>query len=108
MRKVFNKEFDLAVDLDGEVVSVVNQVVAQREKLDELLEPLLSHWTLARLGCSTHLILRLALWELVHTEVASEIIINEAIELAKCFTEKDAYKFINGVLDKAAKKLRSV
>jgi transcription termination factor NusB len=33
----------------------------------------------------------------------ANIIINEAIELSKCFAEKDAYKFINGILDEAAK-----
>ena len=38
-----------------------------------------------------------------HTDTASTVIINEAIELAKAFSEKDAYKFINGILDEAAK-----
>ena len=45
------------------------------------------------------LILRLALWELLHTDTDPVVIINEAVELAQCFAEQDAYKFINGVLD---------
>ena len=47
----------------------------------------------------------MALWELMETETPSTIVLNEAIELAKCFSEKDAYKFVNGVLDKAVKQL---
>ena len=35
----------------------------------------------------------------------AKVAINEAIELAKCFAEKDAYKFVNGILDEAVKKM---
>jgi N utilization substance protein B len=45
------------------------------------------------------------LWELKKGDPAASIVINEAIELAKCFAEKDAYKFINGVLDESVKAL---
>jgi N utilization substance protein B len=38
------------------------------------------------------------------TDTSPTIIINEAVELAKCFAEKDAYKFVNGILDEALKK----
>ena len=41
---------------------------------------------------------------MLHTATPHRIIINEAIELAKCFSEKDAYKFINGILDEAVRK----
>jgi N utilization substance protein B len=47
----------------------------------------------------------MASWELLETDTPSTIVINEAIELAKAFSEKDAYKFINGVLDQAVKNL---
>ena len=103
---LFNEEFDLDVAFDGEVAHVVRQVVAQRAELDKAIEPLLSNWTLQRLGCCTLLILRLAIWELQNTDTAPIIVINEAIELAKCFSEKDAYKFINGVLDRAIKTIK--
>jgi N utilization substance protein B len=52
---------------------------------------------------STKLILRFALWELAQATTAPSVVLNEAIELAKCFSEKDAYKFINGVLDRYIK-----
>lgn len=103
---IYNAEFELDLLLDGEVVKTVSQVVVLRQQLDEKIKPLLSNWRLERLGVCTLLVLRLAIWEFLYTETPSTIIINEGIELAKCFSEKDAYKFVNGILDEGAKKLR--
>ena len=101
---IFNREFETEIKKGGEVTDIVQGVVDERQDLDRGIEPLLANWRLERLGCSTRLILRLALWEMRHTDTAPIVIINEAIELAKAFSEKDAYKFINGILDEAAKK----
>ena len=101
----FNHGFDQAIPLDGEVVHVVASIADQRETLDIFLIPLFSNWRADRIGCCTRLILRMALWEMQTTTTPATIIINEAIELAKTFAEKDAHRFINGVLDQAIKKL---
>jgi len=45
----------------------------------------------------------MALWELIQSKAIASIIINEAVELAKIFAEKDAFKFINGILDQYCK-----
>ncbi len=48
-------------------------------------------------------ILRLAIYELLHSvEVPYKVVINEGVNLAKTFGPTDAYKFINGVLDRVA------
>jgi N utilization substance protein B len=78
--------------------------IENREALDEQIKPLLENWKLERLGCCTRLILRMALWELQQPEAVPSIVINEAVELAKGFAEKDSYKFVNGILDEARKK----
>jgi N utilization substance protein B len=101
----YNNGFETDIPLDGEIVKTVEQIVEKRKKLDEFLTPLFANWRLERIGCCTHLVLHMALWELMETDTPSTIVINEAIELSKCFSEKDAYKFINGVLDQAVKKL---
>lgn len=103
---IFNQELETHIPLDGEVVATTKHVVQEREALDAALIPFLANWRLERLGCSTRLILRLAFWEMIHTKTAHTIVINEAIELAKSFSERDAYKFINGILDEAAKKYK--
>lgn len=101
----FNNGFEIDIPTEGEIPDAVIAITEDRKKYDEFLIPLLANWRLERVGCCTRLILHIALWELMHTETPSTIIINEAIELGKCFSEKDAYKFINGVLDQAVKKL---
>lgn len=100
----FNRGFNLDVPVESDVVEIANTLITRRDELDEIYKPLLSNWRFDRVGVCTKLILRYAIWELLYTDVAPIIVINEAIELAKCFAEKDAYKFINGVLDEALKK----
>lgn len=99
----FNRGFNLDIPFDSDVVTTARAIIESRDALDEAYKPFLSNWRFDRLGVCTKLILRYALWELLNTDTLPTIIINEAIELAKCFAEKDAYKFINGVLDKAVK-----
>ena len=102
----FNRGFSLDIPFDSEACKVAQAVIDAREKLDEVIKPLLINWRFDRIGVCTKLILRLAVWELLNTEEPHNIIINEAIELAKCFSETDAYKFINGILDEAVKVIR--
>lgn len=79
-------------------------VVQSRDELDTIIKPLLDRWKFERLGLCTRIIMRMAIWELTHTDTAPTVIINEAIEISKAFAELDAYKFINGVLDEWVKR----
>jgi len=99
----FKKGFGAEIPQDSDAIKIAKGVIESREKLDEKIKPLLKNWKLERLGCCTHLILRLALWELMQPNSVASIVINEAIELSKAFAEKDAYRFINGILDEACK-----
>jgi N utilization substance protein B len=98
-----NRGFDLDIPFDSEVVNIAQAVVHGRDFLDKQYEKLLDNWRPERISVCAKLILRLGIWELTYTETDSRIVINEAIELAKCFAEDDAYRFINGLLDKAVK-----
>ena len=100
----FNRGFDLQMPKTGLAAIMIQKIINQRHELDEQIKPLLHNWRFERLGICTKLILRYALWELRNSSFPPAVIINEAIELAKCFSEKDAYKFINGILDEAVKK----
>ena len=54
-------------------------------------------------------ILRVGTYELeFHPEVPYKVVINESVELAKTFGAEHGHKFVNGVLDKVASKLRAV
>lgn len=100
-----NKGFDLSIPLNSDVVSIAQGVIDERITLDEIYKPFLTNWRYERVSTCTKLILRYALWEIKNTDTPPTIVINEAIELAKCYAEKDAYKFINGILDETIKKI---
>ncbi len=98
--------FELDIPPDSLAIQMAKGVLEKKDELDALVEPLLKNWKMERLGCCTLLILRLALWELTQPDAIPSIVINEAVELAKSFAEKDAYKFVNGILDEIRKQLK--
>jgi N utilization substance protein B len=102
--EMINQGYSMDIPLQSDLVKMAQAITDQRDELDAVYKPYLANWRFDRLGISTKLILRYAIWELLYTDTAPLVIINEAIELAKCFAEKDAYKFINGILDEALKK----
>ncbi len=95
----FDNWFEIDIDEHPFILELARGAIDCRDELDEQVKPYLKNWRLERLGCCTRLILRLALWEMRQDNAIHSIIINEAVELAKTFAEKDAYKFVNGVLD---------
>lgn len=97
--RLLNRGYDFDIPLDSEVALIVQDIVDKREHLDDQIKPLLKNWRFDRISVPAKLILRYALWEFEKKQLDSSIIINEAIELAKCYGEIDAYKFINGILD---------
>lgn len=97
-----SKGFTLVIEPDSEVITIARQVIDLRDSLDEAYKPLLTNWRFDRISVSIKLILRLAVWELLHTDMDQRIVINEAVELAKAFAEEDAFRFINGILDGVA------
>ncbi len=101
-----NRGFSLDLPFDHKVVTIAREIVQHREELDASYIPFLKNWRIERVGICTKLVLRDAMWELLYTDTDTRIIINEAVELAKCFAEEDAHRFINGILDRAAKALR--
>ena len=84
----------------------VRGVIAERDTLDRMLEPFLEHWPLYRLGTIERNVLRLGAWELLNCgDIPVPIVINEAVDLAKFFSETKSGRFINAVLDNFAKKM---
>lgn len=95
----FREGFEVSFTDDCFAVTMVRGVLEHQQEIDAKILPLLQNWSFERLGCCTVLILRIAFWELLWSKTPPQIVINEAIELAKAFAENDAHKFINGVLD---------
>jgi N utilization substance protein B len=85
---------------------LLTQINIQHTALDHLLAPHLDR-PLQEVHAIEHAILWIAAYELsCRPEIPYKVIINEAIILAKQFGAQDSHKFVNGVLDKAAKEIR--
>ena len=87
-------------------VSLLRGAIGSADELRGCFEPLLSR-PLAELSPIEHAILLLGAHELRHNiDTPYRVVINEAIELAKGYGGTDGHKFVNGVLDKVAARLR--
>lgn len=89
------------VDIKSDFVeNIVNGVIEKREELDELANKYLNDWTIDRLDNLGATILRMSIYEIMYTDTPKIVVINEAIELAKKYSDENVRKMINAVLDK--------
>ena len=79
---------------------LVNGVINNMDNIDENISKYLSNWTIDRLGLTDQAIIRISVYELIYTDTPNLVCINEAIELAKRYSDEKVAKMINGVLDK--------
>ncbi len=92
---------------------IQDAVKGTRDHLTEIDELITAHlkkgWTLKRLSTADRNILRLAVYEMLFAEkkLSAGIIINEAVELAKKYSEDESRRFINGILDAIGKRARA-
>ena len=82
--------------------TIVRGVVHHGEQIDEVITAASSRWRLERMARVDRNILRAGAFELLHMskEVPRNVVINEAVEIAKHFGTRESGAFINGVLDK--------
>ncbi|MFM7072496.1 MAG: transcription antitermination factor NusB [Planctomycetota bacterium] len=71
-----------------------------RGDIDAALGRQASNWSLDRMAAIDRNLLRLGVYELLHTETPAPVVLNEVIELAKRFGGRQSHQFVNGVLDK--------
>lgn len=89
------------VEIESEFVKeTVYGVITYQNEIDEIANRYLDGWTIDRLGNTDRAILRMGIYELLYTKTPEIVCINEAIELAKTYSDDSVRKMINGVLDK--------
>jgi transcription antitermination protein NusB len=104
----FRADYDFShVDLDY-FQALLHGVPACVDELDEALAPMLDR-KLDDLDPIERTLLRMGMFELTRRiDVPYKVVINEEVALAKKFGATDSHKYVNGVLDKAARQLRKV
>lgn len=80
------------------LVKYVNGISKNNEELNRIIEENMTGWDLDRIGSVERALLKGAVYELKFEETGHEIIVNEAVELAKIYGDEKSYEFINGVL----------
>lgn len=91
------------VTLRQQTDAVVDAVLLHKPAIDATLAAVVDNFAPERIDPVDRAVLRLGAYELLHTATPPKVVINEAIELARCFGTTDSHRFVNGVLDRIAK-----
>jgi N utilization substance protein B len=85
----------------------VTGALAHRETIDDVISRASAEWRLDRMASVDRNITRIAVFEMRFgsENLSPNIVINEAVELAKAFGTEDSGRFVNGVLGKAVKQI---
>jgi N utilization substance protein B len=104
----FNAIQDLNADVFNYAKLLVCGVYEHLGEIDTVLARFAEHWKIHRMAVVDRNLLRLGIYELMFLrEIPFPIIINEALEIVKEFSDQDGTQFMNGILDAASKEFRS-
>lgn len=101
--EVFEQSF--SQDVIDYADMLINGVKSNLTKIDEMIQSASSHWKVGRMAIVDRNILRMAVFEmkLMPDALKPNIVINEAVELAKRYGTSESSSFINGILDQISR-----
>jgi len=95
---------DNNLDIDNDFVrDIVYGVITHENEIIDIANKYMKDWTIDRLEKTGAAILKIAIFELIYTDTPEIVVINEAIELAKKYSDDNVKNMINAVLDKIIK-----
>ncbi len=92
---------------DAFAAALVEGTVERIEELDKQISRHAEHWRLDRMPAVDRNILRLAVYEMTYGGSPGAVVIDEALELARKFSNEDSVQFVNGVLDAIHRETRA-
>ncbi|GAB4318362.1 MAG: transcription antitermination factor NusB [Candidatus Sumerlaeia bacterium] len=105
----FRKETGESGEVPDFSKALLGSSKANQDHIDGMIRSVLEHWQLERVSRIDRAILRLACAEMMfHDDIPPKVTINEYIEIAKRFGDKDSPSFVNGVLDAIARKMDKI
>ena len=95
------------LDLDESfLIDIIQGTYQNIDEIDQLVDSNIDNWNVKRIAKVDRNVIRLALYEMLYKEdIPAAVSINEAVELAKSFSNQKSAKFVNGVLGKLNNKL---
>ncbi len=100
IKNVIKELLEVENDFVNTIVYGVEENILE---LDKIANKYLKDWTIDRLGKTDQAILRMSLYELLYTDTPDIVCINEAVELAKEYSDDKVKNMINAVLDSVMK-----
>ena len=80
--------------------TLVEGTIRNLERIDNLIEKYSNNWDIKRIQYVDKSIIRISIYSLIFLkDIPKSVVIDEAVEIAKIFSDKDSYKFVNGILD---------
>ena len=95
--EIINNNIEIENDF---VKDIVYGVVTHQIELDEIANKHMTDWSIERIDKTGASILRMGIFELMYTDTPEIVVINEAVELAKKYSDDSVRKIINAILDK--------
>ena len=111
VEKLYSLEISGSIDYSNDdefTQKLILGVITKKEEIDNIISKSLFNYTISRLNLVDLQIIRVATFEMLEKKLANAIIINEAIELTKIYTNLDddkAKAFNNKLLDNIAKEI---
>lgn len=97
----------LSADGRALVEDVLRTLEASGAEIDSALREAAEHWPLERIAATDRAVLRSAVAELMgRSGTPARVVLDEAIEIARRFGSEESGRFVNGVLDRVAKRVR--
>lgn len=81
-------------------LELICAVQGRREEIDADIERAAKNWTLSRMGAIERNVIRIAAAEMDLGATPASVVMDEAVELAKRFGDKDSGAFVNGIVDR--------
>lgn len=95
---------------DEYLTHIVTGVVSHKQQIDEMIKGSLEKWTIERLAIVDRNLMRIAVFELLFCKesVPANVVLDEAIEIAKLFGDDQSSRFVNGVLSKVKEQINNL
>lgn len=89
-------------ELSGKALRLVDGVTTNLEEVDATIARLSTRWEPERMPVVDRAVLRLAVYELLHTDTPTNVVLSEAARLASSYSTERSAPFVNGLLSAAA------
>ena len=98
---------EIGSDIGGRAGAIVEGVVSNLDELDEMIESVAEHWSVARMPVIDRNVIRIGLHELRSDHMTpTAVVVSEAVRLAHTYSTEKSPAFVNGVLATLAKTIR--